>query len=201
MTGSGELAIVPEAVLHDLRRRHAEPHRRYHAWAHIEALLALFEERRDHLGDPDAVLLAILFHDAIYDLRAQDNEARSARLLEAADLPGVSVGTRARAVRMIEATAGHHIPNDAPAGDVGDLAEFLDMDLSILGAPDAVFDRYEADIRAEYAFVPEWEFRAGRRRILQGLLDRPRLYLSDWGRAAFEAQARANLARSVASLG
>ena len=55
-------------------------------------------------------------------------------------------------------------------------------------------------MREEYAFVPEPIFRAGRRRILQGFLERPVLYFSDWGRDRFEVAARANLTRSIAAL-
>jgi predicted metal-dependent HD superfamily phosphohydrolase len=33
---------VPDSVLAELRRRYAEPHRAYHDWRHVEALLGLF---------------------------------------------------------------------------------------------------------------------------------------------------------------
>jgi predicted metal-dependent HD superfamily phosphohydrolase len=77
---------------------------------------------------------------------------------------------------------------------------FLDMDLSILGAPQADFDAYEAGVRHEYREVPDTAFRAGRATILEGFLARDTLYFSDWGRARFEAAARENLKRSVAAL-
>ena len=46
----------------------------------------------------------------------------------------------------------------------------------ILGTRAAVFDAYEQQIRAEYQSVPEPQFRANRRRILQGFLARERIY-------------------------
>lgn len=101
---------------------------------------------------------------------------------------------------MIEATARHEIPQDTTVEEVADVAEFLDMDLSILGAPEPVFDAYETAVRAEYAFVPDDLFRAGRSRILAGFLERPTHYFSEWGRARFEDRARANLSRSLAAL-
>lgn len=192
---------VPPALLDDLRERHGEPGRHYHDWAHIEALLRWFEEVEPRLTCPDAVRWAILFHDAVYDPTRPDNEERSAALLKDKAAELLDPATLARAARMVRATAGHAIPEGLPADEASDMAMFLDMDLSILGAPAAVFDRYEEGVRAEYAHVPEPAFRPGRRRILDGFLARPMLFLSPWGRERFEAAARANLARSVAKLG
>ena len=194
------VGMAPEDVLADLRNRYAEPQRRYHTWAHIEALLGWFALRRDHLHDPAAVQLAILFHDAVYDPARSDNEAQSAQLLRDADLPDVSDDARLRAVRMIEATAAHGLADNLDENDRSDMAEFLDMDLSILGAAPAVFDGYERAIRDEYAFVPEALFRAARRGILERFLERPTLYFSDWGHERFEARARSNIAASIAAL-
>jgi predicted metal-dependent HD superfamily phosphohydrolase len=193
--------MVAGEVLADLRNRHAEPQRHYHTWDHIQALLGWFGQRRSHLHDPAAVELAILFHDAVYDPARSDNEAESARLLMDADLPGLDDAVRARAVRMIEATARHEIRDGLDPADQSDMAEFLDMDLSILGARPEVFDAYEQAIRREYAYVPEPLFREARRGILKRFLERERLYFSDWGRDRFEATARANLAASIAALG
>ncbi len=195
------VGMVAEDVLADLRNRYAEPQRHYHAWDHIEALLRWFGQRRDHLHHPAAVELAILFHDAVYDPTRSDNEAESARLLKDAVLPGLDDAVRARAARMVEATARHEIPDGLAPADRSDMAEFLDMDLSILGARTDVFDAYEQAIRREYAFVPEALYREARRGILRRFLERDRLYFSDWGRERFEAAARANLAASIAALG
>ena len=75
----------------------------------------------------------------------------------------------------------------------------LDVDLAILGAAPGRFDEYERQIRAEYAHVPEAEFRAGRRKVLQGFVERERIYVTDAFHDALEARARANLQRSLAS--
>ncbi|MEH6665154.1 MAG: phosphohydrolase [Brevundimonas sp.] len=192
--------MVPEGVLAELRKRYAEPHRRYHTWAHVEALLGWLALRRDHLHDPAAVELAILFHDAVYDPARSDNEAQSAQLLRDADLPDVAAETRLRAVRMIEATASHRLADDLAPPDRDDMAAFLDMDLSILGAAPAEFEAYERAIRDEYAFAPDHLYRAARRGVLQRFIEREALYFSDWGRERFEIPARANIASSIAAL-
>jgi len=194
------LPNVPPVLLADLHERHGESGRDYHDWTHSEALLRLRSELEDRLANPTAVLWAILFHDAVYDPRATDNEERSARLLEAADAPELKDATRARAARLIRVTTAHAIPDGLPADEAADAALFLDIDLSILGAPPALFDAYEVGIRREYAHVPDDAFRTGRAAILKRFADRARLYLSDWGRDRFEEAARRNIARSLGRL-
>jgi len=192
--------MLDDALIAGLRDLHSGPDRGYHAWSHPLALLDLFETVRGRLDDPLAVYCAIVLHDAIYEPRARDNEARSAALA-ARLLDGVvPPETLARTVRLIEATARHAIPDDLPPDEVADMAMFLDMDLSILAASPEAFDAYEAGVRHEYREVPEAAFRAGRAAILEGFLAREALYLSPWGREAFEARARVNLARSIATL-
>ena len=192
--------MLTDAMLNRIADLHRGPDRGYHGWTHPLALLDLWKEVRDGLDDPLAVRCAILLHDAVYEPRAADNEARSAALA-AEMLDGVvPPETLARTVRLIEATAKHAIPDNLPADEHGDMAMFLDMDLAILAAPQAEFDAYEAGVRHEYREVPEAAFRAGRARILEGFLARDALYLSPWGRAAFEAGARANLDRSIRRL-
>jgi hypothetical protein len=66
--------------------------------------------------------------------------------------------------------------------------------------PKPVYDQYEQDIRAEYAFVPADAYRAGRGAILKGFLSRPRLYFTDIAHAEWDAAARANLARALRAL-
>lgn len=193
------LDTVPPALLADLKARHAEPQRHYHDWTHIAALLTHREGLRKSLNDDAAVLYAILFHDAVYDPRANDNEARSAALLLTSK-PPLSPKSLDRARQMIEATTRHLLPEDMHGPDRQDCAHFLDMDLAILGAAPDRFDIYEDQIRREYAHVPDDAFRTGRAAILRRFAEREHLYFSDWGLDRFEEKARANLARSLTRL-
>jgi predicted metal-dependent HD superfamily phosphohydrolase len=95
--------------------------------------------------DPAAVELAIWFHDAVYDPRAKDNEARSGEL--AVDLLGpigVPRSTLEKVVRLVRATA-HLSAADPPADR--DTAVLLDADLAVLGASEDRYRRYAAAIR------------------------------------------------------
>lgn len=193
------LETVPEELLADLRKRHGEAQRHYHDWSHVEALQRHFESVGDLVTDRTAVHYAILFHDAIYDPRSKENERRSAALL-AASSPPIPDASLALAKRMIEATEGHFLPADLSGPALDDCALFLDMDLGILGAAPDRFDLYEAQIRREYAHVADEDFRKGRAAVLEHFAGRDALYFSNWGRQRFEAQARENIARSLARL-
>jgi predicted metal-dependent HD superfamily phosphohydrolase len=76
----------------------------------------------------------------------------------------------------------------------------VDADLSILGAPAEVYDRYAAAVRAEYAHVPADAWRAGRSAVLRSFLDRPAIFHTAAGRGRWEEAARANLGRERAAL-
>jgi predicted metal-dependent HD superfamily phosphohydrolase len=173
----------------------AEPGRVYHTTDHLADCLERLDEAPDE-GYRDTVEAALWFHDAVYDPRASDNEARSARWAREG-LAGIGVPSpTAEEVARLVLVTGHQAPAADPAA-----ALVSDVDLSILGrAPDA-FEEFERRIRAEFAWVPEPVFRAERARILTGFLRRDPLYLTPSFCSRYERQARANLERAVDRLG
>lgn len=193
--------IAPsEDMLSGLKARYGEPQRAYHTWDHIEALLRHFNNAADLLHDPTSVLWALYWHDAIYDPKRPDNELASAELLRAEAADALPETHRDLASIIIEATAKHQLPEDLDDKALSDTAYFLDMDLSILGTQEDVFDAYEGQIQFEYNFVPIAAYKAARANILQGFLNRERLYFTEHYRQRWEAQARGNLARSIERL-
>jgi predicted metal-dependent HD superfamily phosphohydrolase len=183
-----------------LRERLAEPHRAYHGQSHIDSMLRGMQALPG-LAHPAAMELAIWYHDAIYDPAATDNEARSAALLRA-DLSGlVHPQVIGVAAEMIRASAAHAIAPDTPENWRRDVALFLDLDLAILGAPEPDYDAYERGIAAEYEPVHGAAYHPGRAAFLRGMLNRPRLFLTDRFHDTLDAAARANIARALAHLG
>lgn len=61
-------------------------------------------------------------------------------------------------------------------------------------------EQYEAQIRREYAWVPETIFASKRAEILDRILARERIYATDWFFERFENQARLNLQASLQKL-
>ena len=184
-----------EHVFLDLEERYSEAGRAYHNLAHIAHCL---DELRGYPGDGadiGAIEFALWFHDAVYDPRAKDNEERSAELArEAAATAGMTAEFSNHVADLILATKHASTP------DTEDANLIVDIDLSILGQPEAVFNRYEREIRREYAWVPEEDFVRGRSRVLEAFTSRPSIYRTAFFRAKYESTARANLTRSIIQL-
>jgi len=181
----------------ELRDAYAEPHRHYHDLRHIEACLHELAALDGLAADERQILeYAIWWHDAVYDPTRSDNEEQSAILAER-DLAqlGVDRATRDTVARLIRATRDHKVAPDDRLG-----ALLVSIDLSILGRPPAEYDAYAAAIRAEYAHVPDAAYRAGRAAVLRRFLAVPEIYPDPEFRRRYEQQARANLAREIASL-
>ncbi|RVD59523.1 hypothetical protein EN828_10125 [Mesorhizobium sp. M2D.F.Ca.ET.185.01.1.1] len=193
-------SLIDEALKKELSVLYQAGDRHYHSLAHIQAMLALASEYRHLLDDPQAVEAAIWFHDAIYDSRAKDNEAKSAELAEKKLAGRASPHRIARIAAMINATATHQLPPLRDEGALNDAALLLDMDLAILGAEPAVFDAYEKAVRLEYGWVEEPMWRAGRSAVLKSFLARPHIFYTTEFRLRFEAKARQNIERSLAAL-
>ena len=189
-----ELGVAPPAGLHAaLLAAWSEPQRHYHTLQHLAECLTLADELREEMAHPAEVALALWFHDAVYDVRAHDNEARSAQwAAQALNEAGVAPDACARIDAMIMATCH----GAAASPGTPDNALLVDIDLAILGSEESRFAEYEAQIRAEYAWVPADVFRVKRREVLRGFLDRARIYTTDTMVARFEAQARRNLAQA-----
>jgi predicted metal-dependent HD superfamily phosphohydrolase len=178
---------MADDLLLDLTRRYLEPHRRYHGIHHIAHMLAAGAEA----GLDDGQMMAIWFHDAIYDPRSKSNEADSGALAETRLLAAGWQATAARRVHDIVLATRDHRPT------VDGSALVLDLDLMSLALPWPEFCRNTDHIRAEYAHVGDADFTAGRAAFFATMLQRERLFHTTFG-ARFEAQARANLVRASA---
>ena len=180
-----------ETLREGLLARYDAPQRHYHSTQHLAELFALWPLVAADTEHPAEVELAIWYHDAVYDATRSDNEARSAHLaMDAMRNAGVSVEARERVERLIMATRHEAVPTGR------DAQVLVDLDLAILGASAERFDEYEAQVRAEYASVPDMLFRRGRAAVLASFAERERIYMTPVLHDRLEAAARANLKRS-----
>ena len=184
-----------EALEQKLLAAWSEPQRKYHTLQHLEECVAIFEQHSELAEHPREVELALWFHDAVYEVKGKDNEARSAEWavasLSQAGMPQAAV----ERVRQLVLATRHQALPVTP-----DEQLLVDIDLSILGAASERFDEYEVQVRQEYAWVPGAIFRRKRREVLESFLARPAIYSTPPLRAALEARARSNLERSLARL-
>ena len=184
-----------ESLFHQLVACYSEPHRKYHTMQHLKECFAHLEALRSVAERPAEVALALWFNDAIYKTRRNDNEQKSAAWARnSAQAGGLSGESAARIFSLIMVTKHNAVPVARDAEVV------VDADLAILGAEPARFDEYEHQVREEYSWVPEPLYRRERRKVLQAFSSRPSIYRTEHFRASREAQARENIARSLARL-
>jgi predicted metal-dependent HD superfamily phosphohydrolase len=181
---------VAQEVLTKLKERYREPHRHYHTLAHIENGLRVYNELCSKPLLP-LEFFAWAYHDAVYDTTQSDNEQRSAEVFmrDAATL-GFSMEDSDRVTNLILATA----PSAEP------LSVINDIDLIVLGAEPAVYDKYVTDIRKEYHWVEPEVWRKGRTAVLRQILKREALYITEPFITNFTLQAIENMSRELQSL-
>lgn len=214
---SAELhALAPRAYLERVPASHiswqrlaaaySEPPRAYHNLGHVVAVARCAAGVAGSLRAPVSVFAAVLFHDAVYEVGPSarpgaSNEQRSAQLARECLREVLAPGELDETQRLIEATERHA---ELAGAATGDLAYFLDCDLSILGAPREAYARYVDNIREEYAHVPSDLFNAGRLRWVQSMLQPTavdstagasarRVFSSDHFEQLLGGSARANL--------
>jgi len=187
---------VIERSFNSLVEHYSAKDRAYHNLSHIQSLLSLSESLLDKIQNRDALYFAVWFHDVIYDTQRSDNEEKSAEFAAEA-LAGLGVPEQTVSVvrEMILATKHHR-------GEYlsWDMKAFLDLDTSILGAPEEIYEVYSRAIRKEYSWVPNVLYREGRMKILNDFLGRERIYHTEEIRAKYETQARRNIAEEIKTL-
>jgi len=175
---------------------HAGWLRRYHGLSHLAFLFQEIEALTDQIRDLPRLTYASWFHNAIYKSWRTDNEARSAEWAQTAlARMGASPELGERVQGLILATA------DQDRDDLDhDDALFLDMDCAILGASSERYDQYARQVRQEHVWPLGGGYRKGRIAFLTARLNRDALFQTDHYAERFEAQARANLERELATL-
>ena len=181
---------LADPTFEEIRKHYAGPGRFYHTLDHVQDVLQTVDSLGSYARNLSAVKLTGWLHDVIYDSRASDNEERSADYAERL-CDRLSIPQGRLVASLILKTKTHDAGADA------DAQVLIDADLAILGASEPAYRTYAQKIRQEYGWVPELEYRSGRRRILERFLTRPRIYhfLSH-----LEDPARRNLAAEIVRL-
>lgn len=183
-----------EDTFRSLADAYSKTERYYHNADHIEACLDQLDTLEEYTVYPREVELAIWFHDAIYDPLSSDNEHKCAEWV--ASFLGtnrVSQEVISRVVGLIRAT------RHTGTVQTQDESILVDIDLCVLGSDRGTYDAFETGIRKEYEKVPIIIYNEERAKVLDGFLQRPKIYLNGVF-ANCEEQARANLTDAIAQL-
>ncbi|TYP96952.1 putative metal-dependent HD superfamily phosphohydrolase [Sphingobacterium allocomposti] len=172
----------------EIAAAYSDSARHYHNLAHLEHMLKESSPFLQQLEAPDVFLLALFYHDIVYNPAAKDNEEASAVLAEKRlRLLGRDATVQQQTCRYIMATKTH-----GPTSD-NDLQLFLDADLSILGQPRDVYTRYMHAVRQEYILYPDAIYRRGRINVLKALSTRPAIFQTSDFQRRYEQRARENI--------
>lgn len=181
-------------ILDELRAIYEHPSRTYHNLDHIHNMLQKLIESEQFAEHPHRIILAIWFHDIVYNAKRTDNELKSAEFWMRKMTPYLLDEPLQWGKRAILATI-KHLPNSD-----FDIQLLLDLDLASLGAPWDTFCENTHQIRQEYIHVPDDIFREGRKSFFKKMLKRPRLYGTEYWHNLLEEQAKENMKKAIKCL-
>ncbi len=180
------------AVFSLLSKNYQDPVRYYHDAQHINDCLEWLDRYRDQVEDPDAVELAIWFHDACYSPDPAGHEQRGIDLLRRLAAAKMEPQRLDKVCAIIGLT-----DHQQPTHDL-EQALMLDIDLSSFCRPWRHYLRDTARCRAEQKKLKSIEYCACQLGFLRQLAGREQIYYHPQFRAAHEADARRNIARLIA---
>src|SRR5688572_12359103 len=167
---------------------YSEPHRHYHTLDHLDNVVAELVPVRHAIKDRTAMVMAIAYHDIVYDVSKLDNEELSAELayqrLTQLRLPEPQKET---CKILILATKTHQLAGKE------DFNLFVDADLAILGAPPTFYENYCSQIRQEHKDYPDELYVSGRIKVLNRFLKMSSIFKTRYFKDMYEKQARKNM--------
>ncbi|CAG9324504.1 unnamed protein product [Blepharisma stoltei] len=173
--------------------------RYYHTLNHIYQMYSLLDNYSNNYSQ--ILELSIWFHDVIYyaDYKGfhddRNNEVKSKDLfINFCKDCGINE-CYSKVESYILATITHR-----PETTEEEELIFLDLDMSILGASEETYNEYSENIKREYSFYSDEDYRKGRCQVMQKFLERDHIYYSDYFRPMLENQARNNISREIDSL-
>ncbi|MCA0428592.1 MAG: hypothetical protein LCH37_14255 [Bacteroidetes bacterium] len=192
-----ELGLSPEVLdklIQNTCRVYGSTSRHYHNLIHITSMFEMLIPIEVKFKNPLAVYLAVIFHDWIYDSTKSDNEEKSAEVAAKFVKALPNLASLDVEISQLVMCTKNHEPTHS------DSAFLIDADLAILGAPVADYLKYSKQIRLEYAWVSENEYREGRKKVITKFLQRTSLFHTGHFKELFEEQARFNLQAELKEL-
>ena len=177
----------------DLEKAYSKKSRYYHNLTHLEEMVFWFTKYKEQLQQPKEVLFSIFYHDYVYKVTRKDNELKSAEYAIAL-LKSNHQLNKQKVFDHILATQLHqHNENE-------DSNWLIDFDLRILSKDCEDYKTYCQQIRKEYKIYPDFLYNPGRKKALEHFLENKNIYQTQEFRTLFEAKARENIQKEIATL-
>lgn len=189
-----------------------EPHRRYHNVEHIFHMISLFKKTRievlrdmkEDSREESLFIFAIICHDLVYIPGFPDNEEASLELAAIyARMAGLNSEETIIVRNLIRATK-HNEENfyrlcrkETPKP----LQYIHDLDMAILAEPYPVFEEYDSKVKKEYLIsgVSLSRFNEGRKKFLEGLLEKEHIFVTSFFKVNYDQTARNNIKKILSS--
>ncbi|MSP27334.1 MAG: pantetheine-phosphate adenylyltransferase [Methylococcales bacterium] len=179
-----------------LAQRYSGAGRYYHNLQHLENCLQEFRAVEATLSDSYSVLMALLFHDIVYNPEARQPLANETASWELANQLCQFNEPAVTTIKNHILHTSHSYTGDKNA----DTDTVCDIDMTIFGYLEPEFYEYEANIRREYAFANDAQYTSGRLSFLQTLLASDAIFQTDYFNKKYEASARVNISRLINQL-
>ncbi len=165
--------------------------RGYHSIVHIGKMIEDLHRYFPAHADDYELKMAILYHDAVYEAGAVDNEFRSAVAFKEdmeSRFDNIKDGPIREVQRLIMLTKNHVT---TPEDRIG--AVLIDLDLAGLGKSRDVYIMNSKLVKQEYLGITDEQWKFGRIAFIDSFVARGNIYQTPEGRANWEIQARDNL--------
>lgn len=197
-------------------RHYSEPWRVYHDWQHIQRGLQYQYRIVEKTSFPNKSIdlsmlkMAWYLHDIVYIPGSPDNERLSSELVPYfVNLTCGKVSDKFidSVIAMVNATKKHELPTGLDSNTEVQCAILLDTDLAELGMPDQ-YERNKHLVKQEFCNVLgarnilefEKAWRKGRAEWIESMLNRQRIYHTDFAFLNWEESTRENLSSELAQI-
>ena len=183
----------PVSAWRELSRHYSETNRLYHTLHHLDFCLREFDTAKYLMDDADAIEMAIWYHDIINSSQSNDNEYQSRLLFERVAQNNFDQQFVESVGSLIMITTHRQTPKTRDE-------EFIcDIDLSSMGASWEKFITDSNALRAESESSAE-QYTFGKLKFFNALLERPRIFYSDYFYSRYENNTRMNIQRYMSIL-
>jgi predicted metal-dependent HD superfamily phosphohydrolase len=188
--------ITCQSIIENILHLYDSPHRYYHNRIHLNEMTVILFHYGSNTPDYPLLLLAALYHDAVYQPGKPDNELKSSELwIHDSPVFSLSQENIQLITRLIAATQ-HHQSDSLPS----DALLFPDADLAILGSDVNRYRNYAQAIRKEFCQIPDDQYRVGRSAVLESFLKQKTIYKTPVMIGEFEENARSNILKEIERL-
>lgn len=177
----------------------------WHADYHNQRMLKLFDSNHEPsqegiMGYPATVVMALFYHDAIYDVRAKDNEEQSAQLAVLELSPSDDGSVAHTVVRQIHNLIDITKHNGRQPVSLQEKL-IIDADLSSFGGTLEEYKTNSKNIRKEYLWVDLPTFQVNRLTFLEKLYEsKEPMFHTEFARFNLGAKAKLNIAVEIDEL-